>query len=170
MSDTNDRDYLDADKRARDIDALRDKADFAPMSDIQPTEADREEALKRLRDEEEVRIKVAEVKIAACGLAEYYSDGDLVEDLRETKRGNGMEAPEEYVINYYEACARVRQYCARIRADAVKAERQRTCNNLKASIAHDVSKGPEKAFFNLGLSSAINLILSDDQEAQSATH
>ena len=55
---------------------------------------------------------------------------------------------------------------AKYRADAVKAERERLCKNIKASIVHDVSKGPERAFFNLGLNSAINLILSDDQEAR----
>jgi hypothetical protein len=82
MSDTNDRDYLDADKRARDIDALRDKADFAPMSDIQPTEADREEALSLLTD--------------------FFAAGP-------------GDAPVDSVV----------ASIARIRADAVKAERER---------------------------------------------
>jgi len=154
MSDDNGRDYLDPDKRARDIDALRDKADFAPMSDIQPTEAKREEAQRR----------VAEVKMEACGLPTHYEDGDLVDDIQEKKAGS---YGTEFTLNPYEACARVRQFVARECADAVKAERKRVGIRVDEMV-DDAPTWCDIESYKMGYKDAsehVRRILSDDKEA-----
>lgn len=52
------------------------------------------------------------------GLPTHYDDGDLVDDIRDKKHGT---YGSEFDLDYPVACARVRQYCARVRQEA-KAE------------------------------------------------
>jgi len=66
----------------------------------------------------------------AYGLPTNYDDGDLVDDIRDKKHGS---YGAEFDLDYPVACARVRQYCARIRADAVRVERENASSREQES-------------------------------------
>lgn len=105
----------------------------------------------------------------AYGLPTHYDDGDLVDDIREKKHGSyGTEFDLDYPI----ACARVRQYCARIRAEAVKAERERY-NPWLLTLRYYINNPSAWQHFDQSMSDNIETclqnidpaILSDDHEA-----